>query len=329
VPSRRLGQSIGINNIPPKICSYSCVYCQLGRTTKCQIDREAFYRPAGILRAVRSRVAGANESGNPVDFLTFVASGEPTLDSNLGAVVDLLDPLGIAVGVISNSSMMWDADAREDLAKADWVSLKVDAVADSTWREVNRPHKALRLRAIREGVCEFARAFDGVLTTETMLVKGLNDDERSLKEIASFIRQLDPATAYIAVPTRPPAENRVHAPDEQTLGDAYWIFRESLNHVEYLTGYEGNAFASTGNAIEDLLSITAVHPMREEAIHGFLKRAGLDWTTVDALVAERKLVELKHGGVSFYMRRILGPRGECIDTAGDSASHAGRKVDRR
>ena len=80
VPSRRLGRSLGINNIPPKICSYACVYCQLGRTLKMVSDRRAFYDPGEVRRAVRERVERAAAAGEPVAYLTFVPDGEPTLD---------------------------------------------------------------------------------------------------------------------------------------------------------------------------------------------------------------------------------------------------------
>jgi len=77
-----------------------------------------------------------------------------------------------------------------------------------------------------------------------------------------------------------------------------------VDQVEYLIGYEGNAFAYTGNVEEDLLSITAVHPMREEAVSEFLKRAEADWTVIHSLIVRGQLVETEYGGHRFYMRRI-------------------------
>jgi wyosine [tRNA(Phe)-imidazoG37] synthetase (radical SAM superfamily) len=321
VPSRRLGRSIGVNNIPPKTCSYSCIYCQLGRTTRSLKERRAFYPPRKILDAVRTRATASSAAGESVDFVTFVASGEPTLDVNLGTSIDLLKPLGIDVAVISNASMMGNARAREDLAKADWVSLKVDAADEGTWRAVNRPTKGLRFREICEGICEFARGYDGVLTTETMLIKGMNEDESSLNRIASLVRQLDPATAYISIPIRPPAEADVCLPAEKTLGTAYCVFREAVEYVELLIGSEGDRFGATGDAAKDLLSITSVHPMRAEAVREFLKRAGLTWSVVDALVAERRLVELKHGEETFYVRGITASSDVRVRSAGEDEPH--------
>jgi len=102
VPSRRLGQSLGINNIPPKICSYSCVYCQVGRTLHMQAERKAFYKPEEILKAVERKVKDAKNKGEGIDYLTFVPDGEPTLDINLGKEIELLKQLGIKIAVITN-----------------------------------------------------------------------------------------------------------------------------------------------------------------------------------------------------------------------------------
>jgi wyosine [tRNA(Phe)-imidazoG37] synthetase (radical SAM superfamily) len=211
----------------------------------------------------------------------------------------LLRALNIPIAVITNASLIWRPDVRAELCKADWVSLKVDAVAEATWRWINRPHGALSLKAILDGALEFASAFTGELATETMLVAGVNDTPSEIEEVASFVARLRPATAYLAIPTRPPAERWVRPPDEETLNYAYQIFRENVTHVEYLIGYEGNAFAYTGNVAADLLAITAMHPMRKDAVDIFLTRAGADWTVVDALIAQEELVATDMGGERF------------------------------
>ena len=119
VPSRRLGQSIGINNIPPKICTYSCIYCQLGKTKNMQIKRRTFYAPEKVVEAVRRKIDGAKLNNEPIDYLTFVPDGEPTLDENLGKELELLGEIGMKTAVISNATLIWMADVRADLAEAD------------------------------------------------------------------------------------------------------------------------------------------------------------------------------------------------------------------
>ncbi len=303
VPSRRLGRSLGINNIPPKICSYSCVYCQIGNASDIQVKREAFYEPLEIARCVREKVKQIREKGELVDYLSFVPDGEPTMDANIGKEIQLLRALGIKIAVITNASLIWRKDVRHDLQKADWISIKVDSTNPEVWRRINRPHGDLRLDVILEGVTSFARTFKGILTTETMLIKGVNDDIGGIGQVADFLKKLEPDMAYIAVPTRPPAE-QIEPATEQIINMAYQISTERLRNVEYLIGYEGNAFASTGNAVEDLLSITAVHPMREEGVLEILRKAKADWNIIDKLIEDGKLAETKYQGKKFYIRKL-------------------------
>ena len=130
-------------------------------------------------------------------------------------------------------------------------------------------------------------------------------DER-VQEVANFLAHLKPARAYLAIPTPPPAEVWAHAPDEESIVRAHQILGEKVEQVECLIGYEGNAFASTGSLEEDLLGITAVHPMREEAVGEFLSRARADWSVVHGLIARDRLVEMEYGGHWFYMRKLHG-----------------------
>jgi wyosine [tRNA(Phe)-imidazoG37] synthetase (radical SAM superfamily) len=304
VPSRRLGQSLGINNIPAKTCSYSCVYCQVGRTSQMQTDRQAFYDPTYIYRDVQARLLRAKETTAQVDYITFVPDGEPTLDVNLGREITLLKSSGIPVGVITNSSLLYLEGVREELGKADWVSLKVDAVQDSVWRAVDRPHGSLALDQILDGILKFAATYRGKLVTETMLVRGLNDSPGCLEETAEFIGRLRPRTAYLSIPTRPPAEPDIQAPDEAALNTGYQIFSRSIPRVEYLIGYEGNSFAFTDDIEKDLLSITSVHPMRAEAVDALLSRAGRSRDVVSRLLARGDLAETKYQGHTFYLRKF-------------------------
>ena len=268
------------------------------------VERENFYMTKDIVQAVKEKVKRAKAKGEPIDYLTFVPDGEPTLDANLGQEIDLLKPFGIKIAVISNASLIWREDVRQDLSQTDWVSLKVDAVINKTWHQINRPQKSLKLEAILEGMLKFADTFKGELTTETMLIHGINDNSSELKEIADFLAQLKPNKAYLAIPTRPPAQKEVKAASESAINTAYQIFTEKLSNVEYLIGYEGNAFAFTGEVKDDLLSITSVHPMRQEAVMEFLKKANTDWRVVEKLIKDGRLLELEYEGRKFYMRKL-------------------------
>lgn len=307
VPSRRLGRSLGIDNIPPKTCTYACTYCQLGPTIHRQVERAAFYPPEAVAAAVRAKVDAARRAGEAIDYLTFVPAGETTLDVNLGEAIRGLRSLGIPIAVITNASLVWQEQVRADLAEADWVSLKVDAVDPTIWRALNRPHRDLHLESILEGAGVFARAFHGTLATETMLVAGANDDAAHLDAVAKFVAQLTPATAYLSIPTRPPARPSVRPPDEHSVNRAYQIFSDHLPSVECLLGYEGSAFASTGDPETDLLSITAVHPMREDAVMRLLERAHADVRVLRRLVDDGRLVEARYRDHAYYVRAVRRP----------------------
>jgi wyosine [tRNA(Phe)-imidazoG37] synthetase (radical SAM superfamily) len=310
VPSRRLGRSLGINNIPPKTCSYSCVYCQLGKTSKITVNRQAFYHPYDILKEVRRKADNATVRNERIDYLTFVSDGEPTLDINLGKEISILKKIGTPIAVITNASLLWQKDVKEDLLEADLVSLKLDAVSETLWRGINRPHKGLRLNLILEGMREFAENFEGTVFSETMLIDGA-DYEGEFKRIAEFLRELKKLDkAYIAIPTRPPTEKWARPAKEEDLNAAFQVFSEKLgaNRVEYLIGYEGNAFAFSGNVEENLLSITAVHPMRKEAVEAFLKKDCTNWRAIEKLLEENKLIELEYEGSKYYMRKLPSRR---------------------
>lgn len=305
VPSRRLGRSLGINNIPPKSCSYSCVYCQVGPTHHREIEPREFFKPEAVVQAVTAQVHAARKSGAKIDYLTFVPDGEPTLDINLGTTIGLLQPLGIRIAVISNASLIWRDDVRRTLNKADYVSLKVDTVDERVWHLFNQPHPELKLPAILRGIQDFAKMYKGVLTTETMLAAGINDSAQYLEGVARFLATIQPYTAYVAAPIRPPAQSHVQIPDEAVFVSAYQILRAKVKNVQYLIGYEGDAFAATGDPRRDLLAITAVHPMREEAVRQFLADAGLGWDFIGELLKQGELKEIQYAGRLFYMRKVI------------------------
>ncbi|HOU17547.1 MAG TPA: radical SAM protein [Candidatus Marinimicrobia bacterium] len=304
VPSRRLGKSLGINNIPAKICTYACAYCQVGKTDKMLVERQAFYKPEDIFRNVKYLLDNARHKGEQVDFLTFVPDGEPTLDINLGREIGMLKTLGVPVGVITNSSLIWRTDVREELNKADWVSLKIDTVDEAIWRRINRPNRSLDLQKILDGILQFARHYQGQLVTETMLIRDHNSSQAHIDRLVEFIAQLPDITAYLSIPIRPPSQKWAQAPTEEILIQAYYIFSSKIRNVKLIIEYEGNDFAFSGNVEADLLNITAVHPMREEAIAKLLEKAKSDWSVVDSLIEKGLLVKKEYWGKTFYTRRI-------------------------
>ncbi|MDQ1280625.1 MAG: hypothetical protein QG670_1888 [Thermoproteota archaeon] len=304
IPSRRLGKSLGINNIPPKTCSYSCVYCQVGLTTNMATERRTFYNPENIFKEVKRKVDEAISRKQSVDYLSFVPDGEPILDLNLGKEISLLKQIEIPIAVFTNASLIWRDDVKEDLLKGDFVSLKVDAVSEDLWRRINKPYKNLKLDCVLEGIADFVEEFKGKVASETMLIDGINSGDEC-ERIAEFLKNLKRLDkAYLTVPTRPPAEKWVKPASEESINAAFQVFSEGLGskRVECLIGYEGNAFAFLGKLEEDLLSIIAVQPMREEAVREFLKKANADWKIIEKLLQEGKLRELEYEGNKYYMK---------------------------
>ncbi len=310
VPSRRLGRSLGINNIPAKTCSYSCVYCQLGKTTNMTTKRQLFYKPEDIYKEVKNKLERTISRKERVDYLTFVPDGEPTLDVNLRKAISLLKHIGIPVAVLTNASLLWHNDVRESLLEADYVSVKIDAVSQNLWKSINRPHKSLKISEIWEGIREFTKMFKGTIVSETMLIGDIKYGSE-FEKIVKCLGELNKIEkAYIAIPTRPPTEKWVKPAREEVINRAFQVFSAKLgvDRVEYLIGYEGNAFAFTGNVEKDLLSITAVHPMRKEAVAESLKKANADWKVVEKLLKESKLIELEYEGNKYYMRKLAHRR---------------------
>lgn len=304
VPSRRLDRSLGINNIPPKHCSYSCIYCQAGPTTGREIAARDFYPVEAIVQAVKHRLAQARAQGEPVDYLTFVPDGEPTLDSHLPNAIEALRPLGLPIAVISNASLIWRPEVRKTLARADWVSLKVDSVVAATWQHINRPHPDLQLPVILDGIRAFAADYHGTLASETLLVAGVNDCMSEVAQVARFIAAAGIRLAYLSIPHRPPTEPTVACPDEMTITRAWHQLAEQVARVELLTAYEGDTFPPLEDPRGQLLAVTAVHPMRESAVRAMIVRAGLDMAWVQTLVEDGELRRIRHAGEVFYLRRL-------------------------
>ena len=310
VPSRRLGQSLGINNVPAKTCSYGCVYCQVGRTNLMQIRRQFLYEPEEVFDVVQDKVKKTLAAGERIDYLSFVPDGEATLDVNLGREIDMLRVLKIDIAVITNGSIIDDPDVQHELVRADLVSLKVDAVREGAWRRVDRPHGRLDLDSILEGMLTFSKMYDGRLLTETLLVHGTNDGEDDVTATADFIAKLRPEVAYISIPTRPPSEDWVRPPDEDVINRAYQIFVDRVENVECLLGMESGSFGYSGNVEQDILGVAAVHPMHESAVRELLARANADWSLVEKMLADEKIVELAYVGKKFYFRKLPKVRRE-------------------
>lgn len=290
--------SLGINNVFPKTCSYSCIYCQVGRTDKMTTERREFFPTSRIVSAVNERLDNVDEH---VDVITFVPDGEPTLDIGLGQHIKALKGLDMDIAVISNGSLLWMEEVRRDLNEADIVSVKIDSVDEDIWKQIDRPHGNLDMRRVLDGIMRFSEEYPGRLWTETMLVKEVNDKKETLEETASFIKKLNADRPHITVPIRPPAEAGVTRPDDETLALSYGIFSNILGEVSIITGKEEGRFGSTGKLEQDLLSTCSVHPMREDSVRELVERRNGSFDKVDEMVRRGSLKVVEYGGTRFYI----------------------------
>lgn len=303
IPSRRLGRSLGINNIPFKHCSYSCVYCQVGLTNHLSIKRKKFYEPEEIKNEVGKKIDQLLKQNEKIDYLTFVPDGEPTLDINLGKTIKKLKGFGYKIAVITNSSLIPDVNVREDLMEADLVSLKIDTVNAKIWHRLNRPHSLVVFDEIKKGVLEFASLYKGIILTETMLVKDYNYYFTALFNTGEFIRKINPQKAYITVPVRPPSQN-VDPVENEYLKALKQIVSEIYDKFELVDYDEGTNFTFTNEFEKELLSIISVHPMSEDALKLFVKKANTDWKKVDDLIKSGVIKEIKFKEKFFYKINI-------------------------
>lgn len=302
VPSRRLGKSLGINNIiSPKTCSYNCIYCQVGKSIKKSCVRESFYKPDVIYEKVVKHIDQLDRENYP-DYLTFVSNGEPTLDENLGEAIKLLKKTDIPVAVISNASLLCYDSVKEDLQLADWVSLKMDAGNIITWYLINRPVAGLDFENILTNIKLFRDEYKGRLCTETMIVNGINDSIENISALAEIIKGINPEKAYLAVPIRPPVEKFVKLPDAEKLNLAWQTFNKMQIMTEFLTGFEGTDAGYTGNIYEDILNITAVHPLRQDTLLKLLQNDSAGYSVVDSLLSQHLIKSVTYGGKKYFVR---------------------------
>ena len=304
VPSRRLGKSLGINNISSgKVCSYSCVYCQVGITHKFSNQRQKFYDPEVICSEVKKQLAKLSVADQP-DYLTFVANGEPTLDINLGRSIEKLKLFNIPVAVITNASLLIDPQVRADLLPADWVSVKIDAGNEDVWKKLNRPADKIDFEMYVKGLITFSNVYKGKLVSETMLVKGLNDTPEELNQVVTVLKSVQPSIAYISVPTRPPAVKSVLPPDEKDINLAYQLFSENQLNAELIIGFEGTDTGFTGNAIEDILNICFVHPIRQDTMNELLKKDQVNPRILIKLLDDNYIKRTEYKSNVFYIRKF-------------------------
>lgn len=267
VPSRRLGASLGVSPIPPKTCNYSCIYCQLGRTSRIQTHREIFFPVEDILVELDRYLEKA-----PVpDAVTVVGEGEPTLYAGLGRLLEgIRSRVTVPVVVITNGALLGDPGVARELEQAHIVMPSLDAWDPESFRRINRPARSISFSEVLEGLQSFSRNWRGQLWLEIMLLAGISDSPEALEKFRILLQGIRTDRIWLNTPVRPPAESSARVVDHRTMEEACRIL--SALNMDLLVS--GTFFSAIADPLEALHSILTRHPMTTGEIRGFLEGRG-------------------------------------------------------
>ncbi len=256
VPSRRLGLSLGIDIIPFKTCTLDCIYCQLGRTTNKTIERRKYTASDEILRELEKVL----REGERVDYITFSGSGEPTLNPEIGKMITgIKEMTSIPVAVLTNGTLLYQPRVEADLLEADLVVPSLDGASEEVFRRVNRPHSSLTISEVIRGIKTFSRNFKGKIWLEIMLVKGMNDSEKSINEIKKVAREIKLDKIQLNTVVRPPAEESAGALGWQDLERIRSILGKRCEIIAELKKLERRAYK--GDIEEAILTMVKRRPL--------------------------------------------------------------------
>ncbi|MCL7959601.1 MAG: radical SAM protein [marine benthic group bacterium] len=260
VPSRRLGQSLGVDPIPFKTCNYNCVYCQLGRTTPLTNERKEYIESDVVLAELDLSLAGL-EHGS-VDHVTIVGEGEPLLNSALGRIVrGVKEITGLPVAVITNGSLLYRPAVREDVREADLLVPSLDAADPECFRSINRPWPSIRIEDVIAGLETFRKESAARMWIEVMLLRGLNDSVEALEPLARALERIGPDEVHLNLPVRPPAEPWVEGAGSEGLLRAMAI----LGDVAEIVPPDGGRFVLRRDVhpVAAVLQVIPRHPLLE------------------------------------------------------------------
>jgi wyosine [tRNA(Phe)-imidazoG37] synthetase (radical SAM superfamily) len=290
VPSRRLGLSLGIDVVPFKVCSYDCLYCQLGRTKKKTIERQSFFNPKEILSEVREY----REQGGSADYFTVSGSGEPTLYSDIGEVVEGLKTMSdIPAAVITNGSLLWQKEVQNALLSCDLIVPSLDSASEASFRYINEPAPGLELPRIISGLADFCSKFKGRVWLEIMLLDGVNTSPEELGELKKAVERINPERVQLNTPVRPTRSGLAKPVDIDTLRSIAAVFGDK---VEVIATFKPKACAQGSEADDNrVLGLLKRRPCRVWDLAAAL--------SVSPLLLEKALERLERQGCVHHVRK--------------------------
>lgn len=252
VPSRRLGRSLGVDLVPFKTCTYDCTYCQLGRTADKTVQRRQWVRWANVLDEVESKL------DTRPDYVTLSGSGEPTLHLGLGELIDRIKAITeVPVAVLTNGSLLWQAEVRKELQGADLVIPSLDVGDEMLFGHINRPHDSISFGQLVEGLIAFRQEFRGQCWLEVLLLAGYTSIDAEVGKIAAFVRQIRPDRVQLNTVTRPPAESYAEAVPRGRMIELAGLFEP---RAEVIAEYD-RELPEEGKAVcEDILEMLRRRP---------------------------------------------------------------------
>jgi len=299
VRSRRLGLVLGINNLKKKVCSYDCIYCPVGEKSCCSICTNNCLSPHELYFSVKNKIDEIKKSGKDIDYILFAGSGDPALDSNLSQEIMILRKFRYKIAAFTNSALLWNDNIQENLMYADYVSLKLDTTDEETWLKINRPHQRLRYNLILNGIEQFSKRFKGTLTTETMLIKNINDNETEIEQLGKYLNSIDRATSYFMTPIYQTAKSYAVSPDIETLLKLSEVIKEKVSKSEMLCCPETEEFFATDDFENALIGLLEMHPVNEIAVNTFA-RANTKINKLNELIELKLIKQLEHNGKKYY-----------------------------
>ncbi len=267
VPSRRLGYSLGIDPVPLKVCSYDCVYCEVGRTTLKVIERKEYVKAEKILQELEDFLKSTQFK---IDVITFSGSGEPTLNSKIGYMIRKIKELTeIPVAVLTNGSLLWQEEVREELLPADIVIPSLDAVTPKIFMRVNHPHLDITPEKVIGGEIEFRKIYKGKYWLEVLIVKGINDREDEYRKIAGAIKKINPDKVQLNTVVRPPGQGRAEAVSRKELEKLQMIIGDKAEIIPEFHGTKGEGHELS--LLDNLLNMLQIRPCTLEELSSVLQ----------------------------------------------------------
>jgi wyosine [tRNA(Phe)-imidazoG37] synthetase (radical SAM superfamily) len=298
VPSRRLGRSLGIDLVPFKVCTYDCIYCQLGRTTDLTLERKAYVATEDIMAELAPMWAAADQP----DVISLAGSGEPTLNSAIGDVIrSIKQQTDIPVAILTNGSLLWMEEVQEALLAADLVLPSLDAGDDGLFQKINRPHPALSFEQMVDGLAAFTRRFTGKVWLEVLLLAGMTGTAREVEKIAAHVNRIHPERVQLNTVCRPPAETfatSLSADQLHALADLFAVPVDIIHYDET----ENTTSSAENIQVADILAMIDRRPCTaDDVARGLGIHVNAALKHLGALVTAGQLATKVNDGRNFYI----------------------------